>query len=104
MSLESKKWIEIKRLRKLECTDIDEALLMWFKQKRSENVPVSGPLLMTKAEKLAKLLDHEDFVCTTDTECLFYMCGVKFTDVRLPCISFSSLKCTLTFLNPPPPH
>ena len=37
---------------------------MWFKQKRSENVPVSGPLIMTKAEELAKLLDHEDFVCT----------------------------------------
>jgi transposase-like protein len=33
-----------KRLRKPERSDVDEALLKWFKQQRSENVPVSGPL------------------------------------------------------------
>jgi hypothetical protein len=56
---------QIKRLRKPEQSDMDEALLKWFKQKRSENVPVSGPLLMSKAEELAKLLNDKDFMCTT---------------------------------------
>jgi hypothetical protein len=44
---------------------VHEVLLKWFKQKRSENVPVSGPLLMSKAEELAKLLNDKDSVCTT---------------------------------------
>jgi hypothetical protein len=35
----------IKQFRKPERSDIDEALLKWFKKRRS-NVPVSGPLLM----------------------------------------------------------
>jgi hypothetical protein len=54
----------IKRLRKPERNDVDEALLKWFKQQRSENVPVSGPLLMVRAEELAKLLNDEEFVCS----------------------------------------
>ncbi|XP_023721482.1 tigger transposable element-derived protein 4-like [Cryptotermes secundus] len=53
----------IKRLRKPERSDVDEALLKWFKQQRSDNVPVSGPLLMVKAEEFAKKLKDEEFVC-----------------------------------------
>jgi len=34
------------RFRVPERNDVDEALLKWFKQQRSDNVPVSGPLLM----------------------------------------------------------
>ena len=44
---------------------MDEALLKWFKQQRSYNVPVSGPLLMVKAEEFAKKLKDEDFVCSS---------------------------------------
>ena len=36
----------IKRFRKPEQSDVDEALLKWFKQQRSGNVLVSDPLLM----------------------------------------------------------
>ena len=28
---------------------VDEAVAMWFMQKRSEGAPISGPILMTKA-------------------------------------------------------
>jgi hypothetical protein len=35
----------IKRLLKPERSDVDEALLKWFKQQGSDNVPVSGPLV-----------------------------------------------------------
>jgi predicted alpha-1,6-mannanase (GH76 family) len=43
---------------------VDEALLKWFKQQKSDNVPVSGPLLMVKAEEFAKKLKDEEFVCS----------------------------------------
>jgi hypothetical protein len=39
-------------------------LLKWFKQQRSENVPVSGPLLMVRAEELTKLLSDKEFMCS----------------------------------------
>jgi hypothetical protein len=52
-----------KRLRMPECSDVDEALLKWFQQQRSENISVSGPLLMVRAEERAKLLSDEEFVC-----------------------------------------
>jgi len=35
----------IKQFWKCERSDVDEASLKWFKQERSYNVPVSGPLL-----------------------------------------------------------
>lgn len=37
----------IKQFWKTEQSDVDEALLKWFKKHRSENVPVSGLLLKT---------------------------------------------------------
>jgi hypothetical protein len=53
---------------------VEEALLKWLKQKRSENVLVSGPLLMSKAEELSKLLNDKDscalLVGSTDLSCV----------------------------------
>ena len=50
--------------RKLTCV----VNLIWLIQKckqLEEQKQNCGPLLITKAEKFAKLLDHENFVCTT---------------------------------------
>jgi len=38
--------MRIKQFRKPELSFVDEALLKWFKQERSDTVPVSGPLLI----------------------------------------------------------
>jgi hypothetical protein len=38
--------LRINLFRKHERVDVDEALLKWFKQEISDNVPVSGPLLL----------------------------------------------------------
>ena len=38
--------LRVKQFRKPEWSGIEEALLKWLKQERSENVLVSGPLLM----------------------------------------------------------
>jgi hypothetical protein len=49
-------------------------LLKWFKQQRSDSVSVSGPLLMVKAEELAKLLSYEEFVCSAGLISRFMFC------------------------------
>ena len=53
-----------KRQRTSQHPDVDEALLLWFKDARSRSIPVSGPILQAKAESLAKDLGHTDFKCS----------------------------------------
>ncbi|XP_022086316.1 tigger transposable element-derived protein 4-like [Acanthaster planci] len=50
-----------KRMRTAAYPDVEEALSMWFKAARTQNIPVSGPILQEKAWSLAKLLGHADF-------------------------------------------
>ena len=47
---------ERKRARTAKHSEVDEALLMWFKQKSAMNVPIGGPLMKTKANEFAKEL------------------------------------------------
>ena len=44
--------------------DTEQAVLQWFKAARDQNVPVSGPLLIAKAQEFASQLG-DDFKCTT---------------------------------------
>lgn len=55
---------ECKRLKKCSKEDLDEALLKWMKVQRSEDFPVSGPLLKVQAEKLAAQLGYAGFACS----------------------------------------
>lgn len=43
-----------KRFRSGNFTDIENALFTWFVKARSENIPITGPILASKAEVLAK--------------------------------------------------
>ena len=45
--------------------EVEEALVSWLKYARSQNVPISVPILQTKAEKLAAKLGFDDFKCST---------------------------------------
>jgi hypothetical protein len=54
---------EKQRLRPCQFEDVDAALFAWLKQIRSHNVTINGPLLMTKAEELAKSLGHSEWKC-----------------------------------------
>eukprot|EP00731_Ephydatia_muelleri_P031162 Em0022g676a len=56
--------IDCKRLRTSNHSDVDAALLVWFKQARSTNIPVSGPLLLEKATVLARALGNKSFTAT----------------------------------------
>ena len=42
-------------------TDLDLAVLEWFKSARSKNVPIGGRILQEKAMQYAKELDIVDF-------------------------------------------
>jgi hypothetical protein len=42
-----------KRMRSAKNVDVEEATLMWFKQARTLQYPITGPLLMAKASQLA---------------------------------------------------
>lgn len=50
-----------KRKRTGQAGDVDEALLQWFSQARSRQIPVNGPLLKEKATKLATELGLLNF-------------------------------------------
>lgn len=53
------------RLRLAAHSDIEEALLLWFTQARTLNLPVSGPILQIKARELATSMGYNDFSCST---------------------------------------
>ena len=50
-----------KRFRSGEYTDIEEALFKWFTSAHSTGVPITGPVLATKAESLAEKLGRINF-------------------------------------------
>ena len=52
-----------KWLRTAAHADIEDAVLLWFKQARSLSVPVSGPQF--KARELVTSLGHREFVCSS---------------------------------------
>lgn len=41
--------------------EVEAATLKWFKAARDQNIPISGPMLVTKAEEFAGKLDQTDF-------------------------------------------
>lgn len=53
-----------KKLRSSQHQDLEDALLEWFKVQRSRNIPLNGPILQEKANKLALLLGKENFECS----------------------------------------
>ena len=50
-----------KRMRTAAYLEVEEALVSWLKYARSQNAPISGPILQMKAEKLAAELGFDDF-------------------------------------------
>jgi transposase len=50
-----------KKIKKLKFEDLGQAMLTWFHKDRCNNLPISGPVLKTKAEHLVQQLDIIDF-------------------------------------------
>ena len=54
-----------KRMRTAKSEDTEKAVLKWFTTAREQNIPVSGPMLLTKAEQFAEQLGDTDFKANT---------------------------------------
>ena len=50
-----------KQLRVSNYSDVEEALFTRFKSAQDSNIPLTGPLLLCKANELARKLAHNDF-------------------------------------------
>lgn len=53
-----------KKLRKSAHDEVDKGLLQWFRQKRHDNVPISGPILQEKASEMGSKIEGKNFVCS----------------------------------------
>uniref|UniRef100_H2ZYE0 HTH CENPB-type domain-containing protein n=1 Tax=Latimeria chalumnae TaxID=7897 RepID=H2ZYE0_LATCH len=53
-----------KRMRMGDYSDIEERLVPWLRQARANNIPVSGPILLAKANEFATQLGITDFKCS----------------------------------------
>ena len=45
---------KMKKARKCDFPEIDHCLIQWFNQKRNQDVPISGPILLEKAKEFAE--------------------------------------------------
>ena len=62
MSNDAKGAVDPKRKRfRSKYEDLDKALLKWFCGAKDQNVPISGPILLTKAKEFAKKLGNRSF-------------------------------------------
>lgn len=50
---------KIKKVKKGKYENVEEKLMIWFKQSRSANIPISGTILKEKAEEIAKIMNVE---------------------------------------------
>ncbi|XP_060873641.1 tigger transposable element-derived protein 6-like [Metopolophium dirhodum] len=57
--------LKAKRLRTAQHKNLEEAVLVWFKQQRLLNVPLSDPILQAKTDQLAEKMKIDNFKCST---------------------------------------
>lgn len=50
-----------RRLRPAKYPDLEKELLIWIKEIRSQNIPLSGPVILAKAADFALQLGYDDF-------------------------------------------
>jgi hypothetical protein len=54
-------WVQQKKMRTAQHTDVEDALFQWFKNVCDQNIPIFGSTLAAKADDLAIRLGHTDF-------------------------------------------
>lgn len=54
-----------KRTRGPDNPNVDKCVLKWFKQARDNKIPISGPIMRTKAEQFASALGNQAFKAST---------------------------------------
>ncbi|KAH7979730.1 hypothetical protein HPB49_010743 [Dermacentor silvarum] len=67
-----------KRIRTAKHPDLEAALLAWIKEKRSQDIPLSGPIIVAKAADFALRLNLSDFAASgSDTTSFSAVCAAK---------------------------
>jgi hypothetical protein len=54
-----------KKIRHGDFEDVDANVLTWFRQQRSRNIPICGPLMKAEALRIAKKLGRDNFEAST---------------------------------------
>ena len=54
-----------KKMRTADYGDVEKALDLWFREARAANIPISGPILLSRAHDLATQLGHDDFTASS---------------------------------------
>lgn len=54
-----------KRMRTANFEDVEHELLEWFNHIRSSNLPISGPIIQSKAKEIATMFGIENFDCSS---------------------------------------
>ena len=54
-----------KRMRTAKYEDLEQAVDIWFREARAANIPISGPIIMAKADQLAEKMGYQDFECNS---------------------------------------
>lgn len=52
--------VDIKRMRKHNFDNVDEPLLKWFLNEKDKNIPISGEMLLSKAQEFARECGYEN--------------------------------------------
>ena len=52
--------VDLKRKRQHGFDDVDEPLLKWFRSARDEKIPISGEMLLLKAQQFARICGHDN--------------------------------------------
>jgi len=56
--------LKAKRLLTAQHKNLEEAVLVWFKQQRLSNVSISGNILQANTDQLAEKMKIENFKCS----------------------------------------
>lgn len=56
--------LQAKRLHTAQHKELKKAVLIWFKQQKLLNLPITGPILQTKTDQLAEKMKIENFKCS----------------------------------------
>lgn len=54
----------VKKMKKSKHEEVDKGLLMWFSQKRHENVTITGDVLQEKANTIGRQIENSNFACS----------------------------------------
>ena len=55
---------KMKRMKKADFQDVDDALDAWMREARARDIPISGPILQAKAQEFAQEFGHPEFQCS----------------------------------------